>query len=157
MTKKILFIFGGVVLFALIISGSLVANYFIMAWTEPTVPPPGGTVNLESVPAAGVMAFNLAACPDGWSPYNAANGRTIIGVGGGYTLGATGGEETHALTVAEMPSHNHSGRTMGGSQGWCPNAGCGDYGGVSTMGTTGGGQAHNVMQPYIALVYCVKN
>jgi len=27
-----------------IVTASLIANYFIMAWTEPTVPPPGGTV-----------------------------------------------------------------------------------------------------------------
>ena len=36
-----------------------------------------------------------------------AEGRMLIGVNSKYTAGATGGEETHKLTVSEMPSHNH--------------------------------------------------
>lgn len=36
-----------------------------------------------------------------------AEGRMLIGVSSKYTAGATGGEETHKLTVSEMPSHNH--------------------------------------------------
>lgn len=44
-------------------------------------------------------------------------GRFVIGVGtssdgaANYGVTNTGGEETHALTVAEMPSHNHGGAT----------------------------------------------
>lgn len=34
--------------------------------------------------------------------------RFLIGAGGSYSAGATGGATTHTLTVAEMPSHNHS-------------------------------------------------
>ena len=35
-------------------------------------------------------------------------GRTIVGVDGAtFTLGKTGGAETHKLTVAEMPAHTH--------------------------------------------------
>ena len=156
MTKKILFILGGLALLALILSGSLMANYFIMAWTEPTVPPPGGSPSLETVPAGGVMAFNLASCPTGWSLYGAANGRTIIGVGGGYTLGDIGGEETHTLSIAEMPSHTHGRRYgLSDSGGGYPS---GDpWGGYRQSEPTGGDQPHNNMQPYIALVYCVKN
>ena len=34
-------------------------------------------------------------------------GRTAIGVNGIYKLASKGGESTHKLTTAEMPSHNH--------------------------------------------------
>jgi microcystin-dependent protein len=34
-------------------------------------------------------------------------GRFPIGAGGGYTLGGYGGEATHVLSTAEMPTHNH--------------------------------------------------
>lgn len=36
--------------------------------------------------------------------------RFLLGAGS-KAAGATGGEENHTLTVAEMPSHNHSGTT----------------------------------------------
>ena len=34
--------------------------------------------------------------------------RFLLGAGGSYTAGNTGGAATHTLTVDEMPSHNHS-------------------------------------------------
>lgn len=37
-----------------------------------------------------------------------ADGRCLIGASDAYPLGSTGGEATHKLTTAEMPSHNHS-------------------------------------------------
>lgn len=33
--------------------------------------------------------------------------RFLVGAGNSYQVGSTGGEATHTLTVAEMPSHNH--------------------------------------------------
>lgn len=35
-------------------------------------------------------------------------GRFLLGSGGSYSLGATGGEAQHTLTIGEMPSHNHT-------------------------------------------------
>lgn len=54
----------------------------------------------------GVQTFNL---PD-------YRGRAILGAGAGpgltaRALGSKGGEETHALAVAELPSHAHGGAT----------------------------------------------
>lgn len=59
--------------------------------------------------------------PTGWLLCNGSNNtpdlrnRFIVGAGDSYSVGATGGEATHTLTVAEMPSHNHSASFSGSS------------------------------------------
>lgn len=99
----------------------------------------------------------------------------------GTTRGATGGAETHTLLTAEMPSHNHTvtdpghihAITQSGDSGVL--AGLGGVGGGSlladsaavatatnsqvtgiTLAATGGGGAHTVMQPTLALNYICK-
>lgn len=42
-------------------------------------------------------------------------GRFLLGSSSGRAVGATGGEETHKLTVNEMPSHNHGSRSLVGT------------------------------------------
>jgi len=77
----------------------------------------------------GSSTFNL---PDG-------RGRGLIGAGTGTgltarVLGAKGGEESHVISVGEMPSHDHGGKTAAGA------TATGTTGGGSTgTGTTGGG------------------
>jgi microcystin-dependent protein len=34
-------------------------------------------------------------------------GKVLLGQGNGYAIGNSGGEEMHALTIAEMAAHNH--------------------------------------------------
>lgn len=82
-------------------------------------------------------------------------GQVHIGAGSNYTLGATGGEATHTLDVTEMPSHTHSlyGGWGAGSLGdgwWRTDGNNPLVQWVDTM-PTGGGQAHNNMQPYIVV------
>ena len=115
-----------------------------------------------SIPSGAVLAFNLAGCPDGWSEYTSAQDRTIIGSGSSYSFGDVGGASTHTLTIAEMPAHTHTDSFLSGigGEGGTPHsltrtAGASWY--ATNSDSNGGNQPHNNMQPYIALLYCVKN
>ena len=85
-----------------------------------------------------------------------AEGLVHIGAGTNYAVGATGGEATHTLTVDEMPEHNHNSSkngygsaTIGASSGTSYAVWFGS--GAYKTGFTGGGQAHNIMQPYVVV------
>lgn len=67
-----------------------------------------------------------------WEALN--EGRVLIGAGTAHPAGETGGEETHSLSTAEMPSHNHSASTA--------SAGSHSHSG-SISGTTGSGGSHS--------------
>jgi microcystin-dependent protein len=108
------------------------------------------------------------------------NGRVPIGPGTStsgtsFTLGQTGGEETHTLTVNELPAHAH-GFSLGASTTIATDAqpsaarvlstsALGDRQFTSlapnttlaagTSAAAGGGQPHNNMQPYLAITYCI--
>lgn len=96
-------------------------------------------------------------------------GKTPIHVGSGHTLGETGGEQAHTLTIGEIPTHTHalnaqsgnaatpipSGNLLGAANNLYAaptnltalNAG--------TVTNTGGSQAHENMQPYLVLNFCI--
>lgn len=103
-------------------------------------------------------------------------GRTPIHTGrsnGGaaHTLGQKSGEETHTLSGAEMPQHTHNleASTADGNslntQGTLLAREIGNpYSNVTTglanlrtgtIANVGGGQAHENMQPYIAVNFCI--
>lgn len=79
----------------------------------------------------------------------------------GATLGATGGAETHTLTVAQMPAHTHDapGRTdrntsAGGSDQVVMKNGASTI--TAATNSNGSGSAHNNTQPTIVLNYIIK-
>ena len=95
-----------------------------------------------------------------WVAFGA--GRVLVGIDAGQTefdaIGETGGAKTHTLTVDEMPSHNHNVLSTGGYFKNDASAGAGTNaysdqtsGGTNKTGSTGGGSAHNNLQPYIVV------
>ena len=83
--------------------------------------------------------------------WTALTGRFLVGAGTDYPAGTTGGEATHTLTIAEMPSHTHPSsipnvvqNTATGSV----NYGFLGDGSYKDSGSSGGGAAHNNMPPY---------
>jgi microcystin-dependent protein len=95
--------------------------------------------------------------------------RTPIHFGAGFTIGQRGGEQSHTLSMLEMPAHAHTalGTTTNAD---APIPG-GNYLGAannayappsnltplhpSTISNFGGGQPHENMQPYLTLNYCI--
>ena len=94
-------------------------------------------------------------------------GRTPIHAGPGHVLGQQEGEETHTLTVSEMPWHAHSAEassaeasavspsgTVAAAKSRVPLYAPGPANidmGASAIASTGGGQPHNNMPPYQVL------
>ena len=85
-----------------------------------------------------------------WVAFGA--GRVLLGNGGGYVAGATGGAATHTLSVAEMPAHTHSTPIQALSgEGLEPGPPTSVIQGTGVTGSTGGDGAHNNLQPYIVV------
>lgn len=102
-------------------------------------------------------------------------GRTPIHVGrsnGGqdHREGSKGGEETHTLSANEMPQHTHvlsatnnPPTTDSVTNNVLAQTGVNSYGslnqpanmGSGSIANAGGGQAHDNMQPYLALYFCI--
>jgi microcystin-dependent protein len=89
-------------------------------------------------------------------------GRAPIGSGQGSgltnrTLAQKSGEETHQLTIAEMPSHYHSvtSVTGWGTNGWFSGSNWEDPH-VTNTDPAGGDQPHNNMQPYAVVHFVIK-
>jgi len=93
-----------------------------------------------------------------WVAFGA--GRVPVGIDSGDTdfdtAEETGGAKTHTLTTSEMPAHTHA--YTNPNIGSSPNSGVGGSSSMNyptanggTTTSTGGGQAHNNLQPYIVV------
>lgn len=90
------------------------------------------------------------------SDFNTPDLREVfpLGAGGSVSVADSGGEKEHQTTVSEMPSHDHSLDAViipSAPAGVTPTYG---YNAIALLATNsrGGGQAHNNMPPYVALL-----
>jgi hypothetical protein len=119
----------------------------------------GATV--QAFPVGSVYIATVATNPSTllgygtWSVFG--TGQVLVGLNAGdpnfgHILDA-GGEKTHTISTTEMPAHTHT-ETIWGSAG--SNVGGQASNGSSNLGTitsssTGGGGAHNNLQPFITV------
>jgi microcystin-dependent protein len=99
-------------------------------------------------------------------------GRAPIHMGSGHTLGERGGEQAHTLSIAEIPTHVHAlnGTNVAGAQPIPASAipaedttatpylpADNDLAAMTAASilSTGGGQAHLNMQPYLVLNFSI--
>src|SRR5271167_3569918 len=96
-------------------------------------------------------------------------GRTPMHMGAGHTLGERGGEQNHTLSIAEIPTHNHTWgatNTPANAPGPASNVlgAAAEYNGSATnlvsmyptsLSSVGGNQPHVNMQPYLTLNFCI--
>src|SRR4029077_21138620 len=91
-------------------------------------------------------------------------GRVGMHVAGSHQQGESSGEELHTLTSTEMPSHAHGIGSSANKNSIFPSGHVAARGGAySTLRNTsmaptdlvGGSQAHNNLQPFLVLNYCI--
>lgn len=111
---------------------------------------------------------------NGSTTFNIPNltGRVPVGIDSADStfenLGNSGGEKTHTLTTNEMPSHTHTPKWQSNCPPWLQAGGYGQIAasgssgankaniGNLSIGNSGGGQAHNNLQPYVVITYIIK-
>lgn len=118
--------------------------------------------NAISVPVGAIVIWSGSVdnIPAYWHLCDGTNGtidlrdKFVLGAGNGYSVGVTGGEATHTLTIEEMPSHSHSiSYQRHGGTGQSTSADFSVGNNTKATSTVGGGAAHNNMPPYYALCY----
>jgi microcystin-dependent protein len=132
----------------------------------------GSAVSRVNFPALFAAIGTIYGAGDGSTTFNLPDlkGRVPLGFDASQTdfnaLGKQGGEKTHVLTEAELPSHTHTvlGYSNIDDRNFTGNVGrmnaADTYGQNNTTydkptGAAGGGQAHNNLQPYGVMNYII--
>ena len=124
---------------------SLATDYFVIRLTATTIKLASNLIN-----AVAGTAIDITGAGSG------TNTLTVSLTNN--SLGAKGGEETHANTVSEIPAHNHGilGGTIGGGSGDFVVGSTANADITAKMGNTGSSAAHNNLQPFLGLNYIIK-
>ena len=166
---------GGSVVVPAIEATSLVVNGNIQASTS------GSLSGYGTIPVGGIVMWSGSPTqiPDGWALCNgqASNGRATPDLRGrfvvGYnpsdsdysSVGKTGGEKRHTLTVAEMPAHTHDYKFKGADIEAAYDNDNYFYNqhnkydkndNNKTTESTGGNQPHENRPPYYALCFIMR-
>ncbi len=140
---------------------------FDTVWTDPLT---GGG---SSIPTGGIIIWSGTEVPTGWALCDGTNGtpdlrgRFVLGAGGAYNPGDTGGSEEVTLTVAQLPAHkfSYSYKANGTSNVLSSNGGSYNLMKQNTEGSTttakytnslGNSAPHPNMPPYYVLAYIMK-
>lgn len=135
-----------------------------------------GTISgFGTIPVGGIIIWRGATneIPVGWALCNGQTkngqttpdlrGRFVLGLSSGRSIGDKAGEETHTLTIDEMPMHTHDygdWRETDKGVSYDESGGGGD--GTERIDTnrttqvTGGSLPHNNMPPYYVLAYIMR-
>lgn len=119
---------------------------------------------LQAYPVGAIYISTVATPPSELfgGTWEAIGGRFLIGVDSTYTIGSTGGEATHTLSVSEMPSHSHAFNNISwGGKSLSYSLDNGNFTiydassaypiGARYMKQVGSSQPHNNMPPYLAV------
>ena len=123
-----------------------------------------GYADLAAYPVGAIYISTVSTSPASLfgGTWERLKDRFLLGAGDTYSAGSSGGEAAHALTVNEMPPHQHpvyadaefSACNTGNNNTWkqalvnASNPVTVDY---MRVGSSGGGWAHNNMPPYLAV------
>jgi microcystin-dependent protein len=151
------------------------------------VPSPSTISGFGTIPIGGIIMWSgaLNAIPAGWALCNGQTSnnrvtpnlqdRFVVGAGSSYGVGATGGANFVALTVAQLPPHSHGYKDGFFIENYGSNNYPEDYVGPNIQGSgdtdgdnnwlwyrdmttynTGSGEAHENRPPYYALAYIMR-
>jgi len=117
------------------------------------------TINAHVYPVGSIYTAVVSTNPatllgvGTWTAFGA--GKVMVGIDSGDTdfdtVLETGGAKTHTLSIAEMPAHTHTIDTQGGEAGSTSRLAYGQSNTTKATSSTGGGGAHNNLQPYIVV------
>ncbi len=132
---------------------------------------PSTIAGYGTIPIGGIIPWNgpTNTIPDGWALCNGGThaghatpdlrNRFVVGAGQNYDSGDQGGENTHQLSLSELPEHDHSITIEDESRGYA-GSGTGGYfwrhENNDTTTSTGDNAAHENRPPYYALCFIMR-